>query len=216
MSGVLVSIIFIAVQIYPSLSYPLRHAITSTTGGWTLFEANSLTWYFCPSQMVLAGFYRSDCQSLACLEEMICVAPTNPAPIFSTCMNVDIGLTFDTASSVYCPYGYFVNGIRSQCQTMGCWEALYCCKYDEAVVQLYGSEQRHSWQYDFDVGRPAGLVTVGADEYISGFDRSGGTEGDDQLQNLEAAWVRKLTPSPTPYPTPYPTPRPTPKPTPKP
>lgn len=156
-------------------------------------------WYRCPKNYIFAGFYRSDCQKLYCLESMKCVAPKddlsgNQEVIpFAECKKKDIWSDFDKAGDVKCEEGYFINGIYVTGGTAGLgWiEELECCSYNDKDI-VYGNIETHDWLYDFDNGKDNKWSLVDNTQFIIGLNREGSYPDNDEIYYLDAALVRKL------------------------
>ena len=71
--------------------------------------------------------YRSGGTSLFNLEEAECCNVNNP--LFETCQEKDIGISFDSQGWAECQVDHYMVGLRrSDCEELYCIEGLSCCK----------------------------------------------------------------------------------------
>ena len=77
--------------------------------------------------------YRSGGTSLFNLEEAECCNVNNP--LFETCQEKDIGISFDSQGWAECQVDHYMVGLRrSDCQELSCIEGLSCCKGGGSLI----------------------------------------------------------------------------------
>ena len=89
--------------------------------------------------------YRSGGTSLFNLEEAECCNVNNP--LFETCQEKDIGISFDSQGWAECQVDHYMVGLRrNDCEELLCIEGLSCCKGGGSLINC---EIREEWsQFD--------------------------------------------------------------------
>ena len=181
----------------------LKWGVNQGTSTNDLFQTRK--WYECDDGYTIGGFYRSECQSIFCLESMQCVAPYIQHHLLQgpqimqfeegSCKEMDFTASFDSAGTIECDENYFVKGIFGGAGArinsgLGYIEKLKCCRYDDQYL-LAGPSEYHDWLLDFDVGRENRWNLVDNTQFLTGLHRAGG-EWDEPIHALDKARVRKL------------------------
>ena len=90
-------------------------------------QTDSLTPQFSQADSLTPPRYRSGGTSLFNLEEAECCNVDNP--LFETCQEKDIGISFDSQGWAECQVDHYMVGLRrSDCEELYCIEGLSCCK----------------------------------------------------------------------------------------
>ena len=77
--------------------------------------------------------YRSGGTSLFNLEEAECCNVNNP--LFETCQEKDIGISFDSQGWAECQVDHYMVGLRrNYCEELYCIEGLSCCKGGGSLI----------------------------------------------------------------------------------
>ena len=96
-------------------------------------QADSLTPQFSQADSLTPPRYRSGGTSLFNLEEAECCNVNNP--LFETCQEKDIGISFDSQGWAECQVDHYMVGLRrSDCEGLLCIEGLSCCKGGGSLI----------------------------------------------------------------------------------
>ena len=104
--------------------------------------------------------YRSGGTSLFNLEEAECCNVNNP--LFETCQEKDIGISFDSQGWAECQVDHYMVGLRRKggwdCQELHCLEGLSCCKGAVATPPTPSPSSLHSSIHSVTRHRPQAMA----------------------------------------------------------
>ena len=186
-------------------------------------------WCGCSGNYVMLGMFKNaGGRDLRFIDGYKCGKPPHGFIGTNDCEDLDISSSFDSATTVRCRNGYF---IQSFYKSSGIWlfniETLKCCKFSMNNNREYyvNAEQSEYWGSDCLGQGDSGLCGISPQTYITGFKRTRNgccniVETYDGTDELDTVYFRSIdwvpTQSPTLTPTKLPSKTPTKVPTSKP
>eukprot|EP01064_Diplonema_japonicum_P031437 TRINITY_DN5617_c0_g2_i1.p1 TRINITY_DN5617_c0_g2~~TRINITY_DN5617_c0_g2_i1.p1 ORF type:complete len:899 (+),score=120.09 TRINITY_DN5617_c0_g2_i1:89-2785(+) len=90
---------------------------------------NAQGWCRCPAGTAMTGIYKTDCESIVCIDRYRCAQPQQTSGL-ANCQQVNIDATFNAAGWGLCPTNTYMTGLyRAACDSINCIDQIECCEW---------------------------------------------------------------------------------------